>query len=449
MKQFVCLSLCTIYGLLAFVIFVLHPSIGFSQTPESSFECGVNLTSSICYPSETDLEDYIPSPTDKIKTIRVAFHIMQNSETNPQNFEEGNAGHTEYLMNMFNRVNDLFTTGGPYACDGVASWIYPPDLRIRLELVDIYYHVDPVGFVNYDGTYGNMYCENTYGLCNVLDVYFCQIFASGASGYGPGKWIGMYKYFDEYDNDHFSWWGAGNSLGHEVGHCLNIHHSWQCDQKCRFPDICQGGPLTGAGCGNPCINSASDDGCYGSSQSFCQPYPDGNIPADWTCSTNFMSYGRVKNHISPLQMAAMHKHLINSNSDMLKLEYDDAESITITQPNEVWNVGRVMNGNIYIEPGAKLTIQGKVLMPVGSRIVVKRGARLVVDGGHLTTKGPALVKCDGEDIIDRWQGIEVWGNTNITATSAMLEESYQPAISDPGLVILRSNGGKRAIIENA
>jgi len=162
-----------------------------------------------------------------------------------------------------------------------------------------------------------------------------------------------------------------------------------------------------------------------------------------------MSYARIKNHISPLQMAAMHKHLINSNAEMLRQDYNDSESITITQPNVVWNVGRVMYGNIYIEPGAKLTIKGKVLMPTGGRIVVKRGARLVVDGGHITTKGPTVVKCDGQQIIERWQGIEVWGNTNMTATSAMLEESYQPALSDPGLVILRSNGTKRAKIENA
>ena len=420
-------------------LFSLNPSLVYGQAPESSFECGVISGFSNCLPSETDLPDYIPTSADRVKTIRVAFHIMQNSAANPQNFEAGNANYTAYLMNIFNRVNELFTTGGPYACNGVANWINPVDLRIRVELVGIYYHPDPIGFVNYDGTLQNEYCENNYGICNVLDVYFCQIFAAGASGYGPGKWVGMYKYFDEYTNNLNTWWGAGNSLGHEIGHCLSLYHSWQCDQKCRFPDICQGGPLTGAGCGNNCLNLASDDGCYGSNESYCQPYLEGSLQPDWTCSTNFMSYARIKNHISPLQMAAMHKHLLNDNAEMLKQEYSDAESITITQPNEIWNISKVMYGNIYIEPGAKLTIKKKVLMPPGGRIVVKRGARLVVDGGHLTTKGPAAQTCNGEQFIVRWQGIEVWGNTNVTATAAMLEESYLPALSDPGLVILRSN----------
>lgn len=62
--------------LIYLLLFSLNPSLVYGQAPESSFECGVISGFSNCLPSETDLPDYVPTSDDKVKTIRVAFHIM-------------------------------------------------------------------------------------------------------------------------------------------------------------------------------------------------------------------------------------------------------------------------------------------------------------------------------------------------------------------------------------
>jgi len=411
------------------------------------FECFTEGESSPT--TEPDLINYVPSGADKVKVIRIAFHIMQREGANPQNFQANNSAHTTHLMEIFNRVNALYAFCNYPACGGgyLPMPLDPRDSRIQFELQGIYYHADNVGFINEDGTYGNTYCEKKYGICNVLDVYFCRLNGS-TSGYGPGKWALLNNIFNEYINNGASSWGNGNLLGHELGHCFTLYHSWQCDQKARFSDICQGGPSTGCPVLNqyegPCTNwSDVDDGCYGSSRLFCDASNESR------CSNNMMSYSTFNDHISPLQMAAMHKSIIYNNSDALKLEYDNTENITITGSNVIWDIGRVIYGNVYIEPGAKLTIRSKVLFSPESRIVVKRGARLILEGGHLTTAPPAVVNCAGTSVGNRWYGIEVWGNTSVTPTTSMFEDTYTPQSNDPGAAILRKYQNTIPIVENA
>jgi hypothetical protein len=71
------------------------------------------------------------------------------------------------------------------------------------------------------------------------------------------------------------------------------------------------------------------------------------------------------------------------------------------QENLVWELDWSLKGDLVIEPGNTLTIKGNVNMPPDSKIIVKRGAKLIVDGGNITN-GCGFM----------WKGIEVWGTTN-------------------------------------
>lgn len=96
----------------------------------------------------------------------------------------------------------------------------------------------------------------------------------------------------------------------------------------------------------------------------------------------------------------------------------------VISSNEQWDCSHEICQNIIIEPDATLTLNpGSVVrMNENNKVIVKRGAKLYVNGGTLTSSG------------SNWKGIEVWGNSNF-------EQSFQ----DHGLVEL-SNG---AVMENS
>jgi hypothetical protein len=70
--------------------------------------------------------------------------------------------------------------------------------------------------------------------------------------------------------------------------------------------------------------------------------------------------------------------------------------------NETWSDNRFIADDLIIEAGATLTVTGTLRFADGVKIVVERGAKLIVDGGTLT-------KAQGcHD--DFWSGIEIWGD---------------------------------------
>lgn len=111
---------------------------------------------------------------------------------------------------------------------------------------------------------------------------------------------------------------------------------------------------------------------------------------------------RVSGYLSPLQVGHVHRHLLAGwRSKVLKVEWDQSKTIIITDNPVVWDVGKVVCGDVIIKPGAKLTIKCKVIMPPDGRIVVEQGGQLIVDGGLITIANP-----EGGEY---WRGIEVWG----------------------------------------
>jgi len=77
----------------------------------------------------------------------------------------------------------------------------------------------------------------------------------------------------------------------------------------------------------------------------------------------------------------------------------DFDAITT---NTTWSTPMYANGNITVEAGATLTIKTKVRFGSNAKITVKKGGKLVVDRGHLTSG------CAGY-----WQGIEVLGDPSV------------------------------------
>ncbi len=82
----------------------------------------------------------------------------------------------------------------------------------------------------------------------------------------------------------------------------------------------------------------------------------------------------------------------------VKEKYSYIYPLTVST-DETWDFAIKMYQDIVVTNDATLTITGEVKMPIDSKIIVHPGARLIIDGGRITS---------AHDL--PWSGIEVWGN---------------------------------------
>ena len=100
----------------------------------------------------------------------------------------------------------------------------------------------------------------------------------------------------------------------------------------------------------------------------------------------------------------------------------------VIENTEVWHSDEFVACDIVINDNASLFVLSELCMSPNTKIIVKPGGRLVINGGKLTSTCSDML----------WQGIEVWGNRN--QPQKMTDGRY------PQGVVELSNG---ATIENA
>ena len=95
-----------------------------------------------------------------------------------------------------------------------------------------------------------------------------------------------------------------------------------------------------------------------------------------------------------------HDNYNTGNYDSVEPCFTDNNTITVSSTT-TWADSRNVYSDIRVESGSTLTVEGNLGMAASTRIIVERGAKLIVDG--------AVIKgiCN-----DPWNGIQVWGNSN-------------------------------------
>jgi len=127
------------------------------------------------------------------------------------------------------------------------------------------------------------------------------------------------------------------------------------------------------------------------------------------CEYSIMHQGSlIACWLPPSEIGEMHRLLHTSNTRRYispdtyfpNLSYVIEDTVT-------WNFNIRAYSDIIIEEGGKLEITCKLYMPEDARIIVKRGAQLIINGGLITSYDTVL-----------WQGIEVWGTTTASQSTS-------------------------------
>ncbi|MDY0401737.1 MAG: M43 family zinc metalloprotease, partial [Bacteroidales bacterium] len=328
------------------------------------------------------------------------------------------------LNNIFNWFSSTYENVASPS-DPISGVVSLTDSKIRFELNGIYFYQNTAGWETY----------NPYTLLNIIEnedpsrlEQLNIFFTEGGSGWAHASlpsinnfdynsfivMLGVYN-----DGNTISDWASAGTLAHEMGHCLDLCHTY-----------------LGGGCPNSVADMVIDEEWF--DDIFGLPYP-GNAPhiANWYAdaydntipdgdkiTNNVLGGNNTINYFSPKQIGKMHRALaLKSVRRYVKNCPYSPIPLEITE-NETWDFNIKLYTDIIIKQGVTLTITCKVLMPDQAKIIIEPGAKLILDGGTLTNACGTM-----------WQGIEVWGNRDIP----------QYPESNQGVVELK-NG---ATIENA
>ena len=161
---------------------------------------------------------------------------------------------------------------------------------------------------------------------------------------------------------------------------------------------------------------------------------------DWSCSSNLTitSTDNNKLYVRPneigdayiqVEIGYQGVNLCSYIKDITILQQYNIISQEHVSSNTTWGADNYyILDDVYVEPNATLTVTGTVYCSNQAAIIVKPGAKLVINGGHL------LCLCDDE----QWNGIQVWGDSD-------KHQFKENGHYWQGVVELKNN----AIIENA
>lgn len=148
-------------------------------------------------------------------------------------------------------------------------------------------------------------------------------------------------------------------------------------------------------------------GCNGPDY-LADAYPDGCPMPGRDRTINLMFLEHISTYISPLQIGRSQRSTYLGQISKYVYPTEALEEHPwVIDTSQTWDFPIRMFQNIIVDSGPTLTIKCLVQMPKNGKIIVKRDAKLVVDGGYISSYNSKRT----------WGGIEVEGQNGRPSNS--------------------------------
>lgn len=340
---------------------------------------------------------------------------------------------------MFQRVNEIYSDvqAPGYNVSCPVSFDPIEDTRIRFELNEIYFidnstfNTSTSGALIVDWLHAN-YPESQHQLNHVFSMP-----DPGPSHWGyysndyQDEYAYVHTYHSMYAPEYVVWDDHVGHIAHEYGHALGLHHMYN-GEEIEISNFDFLDDVFGT-CGETsCCTPPPGEVCYLTYSCFFSNQPTPHP---------IMNGGVDQRFISPKQGGRMHRALslydntfVVNNKFMHKYvkEISPYSVPLAINSDEVWDFKIKMYQNILVKTGNTLTIKCEVMMPNDGKIIVEPGAKLVIDGGHITNFYHLP-----DDKISFWSGIEVHGNYQLRQNTS--NQGVVEVIND-GIIEYARNG---------
>ena len=342
-------------------------------------------------------DDRYPEYQD-LKYVQVNFHFPNASNKKYNWVGEEAVSFAQKLINSCNYqlINNIKMN----LPEGNDTPVYDAGYRIRLaddsntpsgkavyEDVDDenwYYIKKGKGKNNYSKTIIKKFAINEDSLLNFFAMAYppdslkVKGFSSGRAGIALGtslKIAGVRKHpLKEV-------WKFASVSNHEIGHVFGLRHSWYkndgCDDTPAHPN---------------CWEKSEKGECAG------------------VISNNMMDYNNIQRALSPCQIGIVSKTMHKENAKARGLvkkdwcEYNPEKTLVVIKDLEL-NRAVDMKGDIILEENVTLRLSCRTHMPAGAKIIVKPGAKLILNGAKIHN-----------DCGETWGGFDVQSKGNKQGT---------------------------------
>ena len=363
---------------------------------------------------------WVPNENTPLKTILVNIIVCQD-DAGENNWEDTQETR-DIIDELYETINDYYGNipQKEYAltCEPTIDDI--TDSRVRFE-------INRVIFIQ--NTAFNQTSWNPFNILDYIEVNYPDDYRKALNHIvtnvtpNSGGW-GYYSYSNSrkiaYVHTRFVWGNTApfveqypemypNHFAHEYGHALGLHHTYNSEIRTIahydfLNDIL--GECAEAGYCDSNNLPLPGNICYLKGDFFYPqptPYP-------------LMSGTYNARYISPKYAGRMHRALSHYNNTFklnnkymhqyIKEKHSFSVPKYVTE-NETWDFAIKLYQDIIVTSGNTLTLSCEVRMPIDGKIIVEPGAKLIIDGA-------VLMPAHSEP----WQGIEIHGNKNLPQTEA-------------------------------